>query len=99
MVLIWLQEAQDDFERVFNFLLSGNANAALKLIDQIDQAASLLKEHPFIGALMQDKVGDDDTKRRELFIPFGAGAYVIRYRIISERIIIVRVWHNREQRT
>ena len=99
MELIWLQEAQDDFERVFNFLLSANANAALKLIDQIEQASSLLKEHPFIGALMQVKVGDDDTKRRELFIPFGAGAYVIRYRVIAERIIIVRVWHSRELRT
>ena len=98
MELIWLQEAQDDFERVFNFLLSANANAALKLIDQIEQASSLLKEHPFIGALMQDKVGDDDTKRRELFIPFGAGAYVIRYRVIGDQIIIVRVWHSRELR-
>jgi plasmid stabilization system protein ParE len=38
---------------------------------------------------------------RELIVPFGAGAYVIRYRIDHRRdaVIITRIWHGREQRS
>lgn len=41
----------------------------------------------------------DDTGRRELFIPFGVGFYVLRYKIVGEDCaVIVRVWHSRESR-
>jgi hypothetical protein len=39
----------------------------------------------------------DDTERRELVVPFGAGAYVLRYRIQDETVVITRVWHSRER--
>jgi plasmid stabilization system protein ParE len=39
-----------------------------------------------------------DSHRRELVLPFGAGAYVLRYRIEGETIVMIRVWHGREQR-
>jgi plasmid stabilization system protein ParE len=37
---------------------------------------------------------------RELIVPFGRGAYVVRYRIHLERdtVVVVRIWHGREQR-
>jgi len=37
---------------------------------------------------------------RELIVPFGRGAYVIRYRIDYDRntVVIVRIWHGRELR-
>jgi plasmid stabilization system protein ParE len=37
---------------------------------------------------------------RELIVPFGSGAYVIRYRVDRERnaVVIARVWHGRERR-
>jgi plasmid stabilization system protein ParE len=37
---------------------------------------------------------------RELVVPFGRGAYVIRYRIDRTRdaVVITRLWHGREQR-
>jgi plasmid stabilization system protein ParE len=41
---------------------------------------------------------DDATERRELFVPFGAGAYVLRYRIHADTIVVLRVWHSREER-
>jgi len=36
----------------------------------------------------------------ELIVPFGRGAYVIRYRIDYDRdsVVIVRIWHGRELR-
>jgi hypothetical protein len=41
---------------------------------------------------------DDDTGRRELFVPFGVGAYVLRYRLTGENLVVIRVWHSRESR-
>lgn len=41
----------------------------------------------------------DDTGRRELPIPFAAGAYVLRYRLEDEQTVIsIRVWQSREER-
>jgi plasmid stabilization system protein ParE len=38
--------------------------------------------------------------RRELIVPFGSGAYVLRYRLdtATDTVIIIRVWHSRELR-
>jgi plasmid stabilization system protein ParE len=41
---------------------------------------------------------DDETERREISVPFGAGAYVLRYRLHDETIVVIRVWHSREAR-
>jgi plasmid stabilization system protein ParE len=37
---------------------------------------------------------------RQLAVPFGRSAYVIRYRVDHARstVVIVRIWHGREQR-
>lgn len=40
----------------------------------------------------------DDTGRREFFVLFGASAYVLRYRIDCDTVVVIRVWHNREAR-
>jgi plasmid stabilization system protein ParE len=56
-------------------------------------SAARLLDHPRIGRRM-----DDETERRELILPFRAGAYVLRYRIEGETIVILRVWHGREDR-
>lgn len=41
---------------------------------------------------------NDDTDRREIFLAFGAGAYVLRYRIDGDTVVILRTWHSREKR-
>jgi plasmid stabilization system protein ParE len=42
----------------------------------------------------------DETGRRELFIPFGASAYVLRYmQEDKDTVVVVRVWHSREIRS
>ncbi|MCX7098967.1 MAG: type II toxin-antitoxin system RelE/ParE family toxin [Methylococcales bacterium] len=40
----------------------------------------------------------DGTNRRELFLPFGASSYVLRYLIDGQTVVIVRVWHGLENR-
>jgi len=36
---------------------------------------------------------------REILIPFGAGNYVLRYREDNFTIVVIRVWHSKEERT
>jgi len=40
----------------------------------------------------------DALKRRELYLAFGAGAYVLRYILTENNIVVIRVWHSRERR-
>lgn len=56
--------------------------------------AGLLKSMPEIGRPMNDETG-----RREVVLPFGAGAFVLRYMWDkSDTVVIIRVWHSRENR-
>lgn len=93
MKLRWLPETWDDIERLFRFLEDKNPAAAKRVIDLIIQGADNLLDTPELGAPM-----NDNSRRRELYLPFGAGAYVLRYRLDGENIVIIRVWHSREHR-
>ena len=93
MTILWLPEALDDVERLHAFLIERDALAAERAMRAISSGASRLEELPKVGRPM-----DDETARRELVVPFGAGAYVLRYRIQDDTVVIIRVWHNREAR-
>jgi plasmid stabilization system protein ParE len=92
--LEWLPEALEDVERLHEFLRSKDVEAANQCVVTILEGVKLLKASPRIGRPMSDEM-----RQRELFMSFGAGAYVLRYRLDdTEAIIIVRVWHSRENR-
>jgi plasmid stabilization system protein ParE len=93
MEQIWLPEARADVQRLFDFLIETSPSTAAAALRAIRGGAARLAEHPWIGRRM-----DDETERRELVLPFGAGAYVVRYRIEHETVVILRVWHGREDR-
>jgi plasmid stabilization system protein ParE len=93
MELIWLPEAKADIQRLYAFLADVNPSAAVAAIRAIQRGAARLLEHPRMGHRM-----DDETERRELILPFAAGAYVLRYRIERDTIVVIRVWHGREER-
>lgn len=92
--LKWLPEALADVERLHAFLKGKNPQAAARAAQAILEAAHSLKTIPHSGRPMAD-----DTGRRELFIPFAGGVYVLRYMLESEDVVvIIRVWHSREDR-
>ena len=41
----------------------------------------------------------DEMGSRELYLPFGSGGYVLRYVVAREEIVVIRVWHAREDRS
>lgn len=93
MRLRWLPEAWQDIERLYDFLLKQDPGAAARAMEVILDGAERLLEMPEIGRPMQD-----DTGRRELYSTFGSGAYVLRYTIDRDIVVVIRVWHSRENR-
>lgn len=90
----WLPEALAEIERLHAFLHEKNPDAASRAAKTILNGAALLMTTPEIGRPMPDETG-----RRELFLPFGSGAYVLRYKLENgSKVIIIRVWHSRENR-
>jgi plasmid stabilization system protein ParE len=90
----WLPEAEDDLKRLVEFLQEKNPKAAARAARTILDGANLLLTSPRLGRTMPDK-----TQRRELIIPFASGAYILRYMLDpDETPVIIRAWHNREQR-
>lgn len=57
---------------------------------EMDEAAraNLLLKHPGMGRRLD----------RELDIPFGKRGYVMRYRLDGDDIVILKIWHSREER-
>lgn len=82
----------EDLARLHTFLKAVSSDAAARVAGAILAGADQLAEHPRSGRPMDDG-------RREWLVPFGAGVYVLRYRIDPEgRVVVVRVWHGREDR-
>jgi plasmid stabilization system protein ParE len=92
--VVFLTRARSDLDRLRRFLEPHGALLSGRAIDTLFAAARSLAELPERGrpAARQGY--------RELIVPFGAGAYIIRYRIDPRRnaVVITRLWHGREQR-
>ncbi len=95
MQLFWAEETKDDFRRLKQFLVSKNLTAANNAVQTIRQGAQSLIDNPQLGVSLHD-----ETNRRELSIPFGKYAYVLRYipDYETQQIRILRIWHTRENR-
>ena len=92
-LLKWLPEAKDDLQRLFDFIAPHSQDAAAKAVVTLVDAAESLIDFPQKG-----RPWEPNRKFRELPVYFGARGYVIRYREFEEQVIIVRVWHAREER-
>lgn len=94
MALIWSPRSLDDVQELIRFLDNATEDATTG-----NSAASLVLEAAdrHVGQPHIDKSSRDDM--REWSAVFGAGAQVSRYRVTSaDDILIVRVWHSREDR-
>ena len=92
-VLLWLPQAQDDLQRLFDFIKPHSPTAATRAVERLVLAAEKLAEFPKSG---RPWLADPDFC--ELSVSFGARGYVIRYRELNDQVVIVRVWHMLEDR-
>lgn len=93
--LKWLPEAVADLVRLREFIRVHNPDAAQRAAKRILEAAHKLLELPLLG---RPVLTIDRPQLRDLFIPFGQAGYWMRYTFTDDQIMIVRVWHGREDR-
>ena len=79
-----------DLHRVVEFVEVKNPYAARRIVIDLQEGVSKLKQFPEIG-LPVIKAPNPEIIR-DLYV----GAYTVRYLITDATIYILRVWHNRE---
>ena len=85
--------AQEDLQRLLDFLAPVDYSAALRARAAIERGYEFLEEMPFACR----KADDADAFLRELIIPFGGAGYVALFEITDgATITILAVRHQRE---
>lgn len=92
--VVWRPQARRDVEEVYEFLSEKSPQAAQRAARIILDGALLLEASPRLGRPLSD-----GTERRELVLSFGVGAYILRYMLTDDEIVVIlRLRHSREQR-
>jgi plasmid stabilization system protein ParE len=91
--LLFRPAARRDLLRLVDALVARGAfTAAHNLAAELDTQTARLAQTPFIGAQ-----GQYATLRQWVF-HFGRSRYVIRYSVTDDAVIIIRIWHGKENR-
>lgn len=91
----WLSEAVADLVRIREFIHDHHPDAARRAAERIREAIQKLTTHPMRGRPVLDIT---HPTLRDLFILFGGAGYGLRYTVTDDSIIIVRIWHVRENK-
>jgi plasmid stabilization system protein ParE len=91
MKVQWTGKAASDLVRLHEHLRPVAPAAAARVVQQLARAPSRLLEFPRLGEKL------DVYQPREVRRIF-VGDYELRYEISGEAIIVLRLWHSRENR-
>ena len=83
-----------DLDRVRAFLRNKNRAAARRALQKILTSLKNLEDNPAMGRQVEDR----SDEYRELVIPFGRDGYIAAYRYNTEVLMVLGVWHQREDR-
>lgn len=92
--LIFSPSALRDLERVRSFLREKNREAARRALARILNSLKHLEDNPHLGRTVTDRA----EEYRELIIPFGRDGYIAAYRYTGELLMVLGIWHPRENR-
>ena len=92
MTIEWSAAAVADLDRFATFLHEKHPAGAHRRAISSRQDAGI-EAHPQLGY----PIGRG--RYRQIVLEVLRAKYVIRYRLIDERIVIMRVWHGRERRS
>lgn len=88
------EAAQEDLERLFDFLAANDLEAAVRARAAMEKAYEFAEAMPF-GCRKAD---DSNPFLRELVIPFGAAGYVVLIEIEDgETVAVLAIRHQREE--
>jgi plasmid stabilization system protein ParE len=83
--------ARRDMLRFERYLNRHSPRAAVRMFNLVTSRIVSLAEMPFKGV-------ERPAGMRELVVKFGRSAYVVRYRVTDDTVIVTRVWHGRQNR-
>lgn len=91
MTIRWTQHALQDLERVHGFMESVSPLRAVAIVDALIGGVERLGEFPRLGQRLPRY-----SKRevRRVFV----GDYEVRYELKGSNILVLRLWHTREDR-
>jgi plasmid stabilization system protein ParE len=89
--IAYSQQALGDLQRLTDFLLETDVTEALRTVDLIEEAVSILARHPQIGRPVEDGL-------RELVISRGRSGYVALYAFEAnfDACLVLAIRHQRE---
>ena len=90
MQLRFTGRALDDLSRLRAFISKDNPQAARRISHALRGSIQHLADHPQMGEALDASAG----VRRWV-----AGPYVVHYTMDGQILIVLRIWHGREQRT
>jgi plasmid stabilization system protein ParE len=91
MRLVWSPQSQTDLARLHSFLAPKSRPAATAVLRGLRAGARRLLDHPRIGQRL-DGIPQREVHRIML------GDYELRYEIRTDAIVVLRIWHTRENR-
>jgi plasmid stabilization system protein ParE len=91
--LLFTEAAVADLERLRDFIRRHHPAAANRARDRIVGTAERLTAFPSEGRSVR---GREDI--REIPLAFGESGYLLRYQVTRDAVIVLRIWHAREDR-
>jgi len=91
VALRWTSKAHSDLVRLHEFLQPVNPHAAAKAVRQLVAGAKRIPAHPRLGIRLPE-FGPREVRR--LLV----GDYEIRYELTESEVLILRIFHTREDR-
>lgn len=91
MEMKWTSKALSDLARLHEFLATVNKPAAVRAVQALVKAPSVLPTNSRIG---EQLFQFEPREVRRILV----GEYEIRYEILDSIIYVLRLWHTRENR-
>jgi len=87
----WTGKALSDLARLHDFLAPVNRKAAARAVQALTAAPARLVDQPRLGEKLEEFT---PREVRRILV----GSYEMRYEITDETIVVLRLWHTREDR-
>ena len=94
MRLEWSAAALADLDRFATFLHDRHPGLAKVIAAEIKDKTRIIAEHPMIGRAIENR-----SEYRELVLEVANAKYAFRYVFDGKRLVMLRVFHSREERT
>ena len=93
MKIEWSDAALADLDRFAQFLNQQNTSLAARVATEIISKVQVLSEHPRLGRPVAGR-----EEYRQIVLQVLRAKYVFQYRFDGERLVMLRVYHAREER-